>query len=322
VEEPLPREDVHTPGIKTIEALAQFLGVPKSKTLKAVFYTADGRVVFASVRGDLAVNEVKLKRVLKVNDLRLATDEEVAAAGLVAGSASPVGLKGILRVADDSIKLGSNFVTGANRPDYHIRNVNYPRDFAVDAMEGIATAEGGHGCPRCGAPLKALKGIEVGHVFKLGPFFSEKLGAYYLDAEGRQRPIIMGCYGIGVGRLLAAAIEHHHDERGIRFPASISPYDVYLAALNVEDAAVAQRAEALYSALQAAGLAVLYDDRAESAGVKFNDADLLGFSVRVVVSPRTLRQGAAEVKRRTEEQAALVPMADVPRTVKALLGQG
>jgi prolyl-tRNA synthetase len=316
---PLPLEEVHTPGITTIEELASYLGIPTHQTLKAVFYAADGRVVFVAIRGDLQVNEVKLKRALKATDLRLATEAEVARAGLVAGSASPIGLRGIPIVADDSVLLGGNFVVGANRPHYHLRNANYPRDFTADIITDIALAEEGHGCPTCGQPLRAQRGIEVGHVFKLGTFFSERRGAFYLDREGRQRPIVMGCYGIGLGRLLAAVVEANHDQAGMVFPPSVAPFQVYLGGLTMEDPQVAREAERLYTLLQQEGLEVLYDDREESAGVKFNDADLLGFPVRVVVSPRTLRQGAAEVKGRTEPQGRLVPLDKVAEAVRAYL---
>ncbi|MBI2935618.1 MAG: proline--tRNA ligase, partial [Chloroflexi bacterium] len=319
-EEPLPLEEVHTPGIKTIQGLADYLGIPQSKTLKAVFYTAEGRVVFVTLRGDLAVNEIKLRRVLGVHDLRLATDEEVKDAGLVAGSASPINIGHIKRVGDPSITEGANFVVGANRPDYHLRNANYPRDFQMDVLADIALAEAGHRCKRCPeGVLEARKGIELGHVFKLGTSFSETFGAFYLDREGKQRPLIMGCYGIGMGRLLAATIEHNHDERGILFPASITPYDVSLVALNIEEPGVASAAEQLYERLQGVGLQVLFDDREESAGVKFNDADLLGFPARVVVSPRTLRQQGAEVKRRRDSSAKLVPLDAVSSVVKELV---
>jgi prolyl-tRNA synthetase len=324
-ETPLPLSEVHTPGIKTIEDLAAFLGIPKSKTLKAVFYASDGQVVFIAIRGDLEVNEVKLKNLLHCRELRLATEGEVEGAGLVAGSASPAGMwrsfhkEGIAIIADDSIKLGSNFVVGANRPDYHLRNANYPRDFEPDVIADIALAQAGHACRHCGTPLGAKRGIEVGHVFKLGTFFTERLEASFLDREGVQRPIIMGCYGIGVGRLLAAAIEQNHDEKGIVFPPAIAPYQVHLVALNVEDTAVAQAAEDLYQRIEQAGLEVLYDDRQETAGVKFNDADLLGFPVRIVVSPRNLRQGSAEVKQRRESQAQLVALEEVVEVAKGLL---
>jgi prolyl-tRNA synthetase len=194
----LPLEEVSTPGVKTIAALAEFLGIPESKTLKAVFYSADGEVVFATIRGDLEVNEVKLKNALHCHELRLATDEEVKAAGLVAGSASPVGIEDLKRVADPSITNGSNFAVGANKPDTHFKNANYPRDFQVDILTDIALARPGDLCPRCRQPLEATRGVEVGHIFKLGTFYSESLGAFYLNQNGQQQPIIMGCYGIGV----------------------------------------------------------------------------------------------------------------------------
>ncbi|MBI4201057.1 MAG: proline--tRNA ligase [Chloroflexi bacterium] len=312
-------EEVPTPGVKTIAELASYLGVPESKTLKAVFYMANGRVTFVVIRGDLAVNEVKLANALHARDLRLASDAEVAEAGLVAGSASPVGLKGIPIMADESVKNGSNFVVGANREGYHLRNANYPRDFRADLVADIALAREGYGCPRCGTPLQAARGIEVGHVFKLGTFFSERLGATYLDAQGQERPIIMGCYGIGVGRLLAGAIEQNHDDRGIVFPAPIAPYQVHLLSLNPETAQVYQAADGLYARLNGDGLEVLYDDREESAGVKFNDADLLGLPVRLVISPRTLRENAEEVKGRREERGRLVGMEEVGRVVTGML---
>ncbi len=319
-EEPLPMERVPTPGIKTIAGISEYLGVPESKTLKAVFYYADGEVVFVTIRGDLDVNEVKLKNALGIHDLRLAVDEEVAAAGLVAGSASPVGLEGIRKIADESIGNGANFTVGGNEPDTHIVNANYPRDFQVDLLTDIALAREGQGCPRCGTPLETTRGVEVGHIFKLGTFFSETLGAHYLDSEGRQRPITMGCYGIGVGRLLAAAIEQNHDDRGIVFPAPIAPFSVHLVGLNLADCAVREAADGLYDRLWAGGIETLYDDRAEeAAGVKFNDADLLGLPVRLVVSPRNLRQGSVEVKGRGDSDAALVEMDDVVDRVREIL---
>ena len=318
-EEPLPLEEVHTPGVKTIQGLADFLEIPTSKTLKAVFYAVDGELVFVTIRGDLGVNEIKLTNVLAANELRLATPAEVEAAGLVAGSASAVGLTGVKTVSDDSINLGSNFVVGANRPDHHLRNANHPRDFKADVIADIALAEEGHQCPRCSSTLTTSRGIEVGHVFKLGTRYSEVIGAYFPDADGDQRPIIMGCYGIGVGRLLGAAIEQHHDDAGILFPTPIAPYQVSLTALNVQDDEVAAAADALYGNLRDAGVQVLYDDRPESAGVKFNDADLLGLPIRLVVSPRNLKQGVVEVKRRADSESTTVPAADAVAKVKELL---
>ena len=319
-EELLPMERVSTPGIKTIAALSEYLGMPERKTLKAVFYSADGDVVFVTMRGDLDVNEVKLKNALGSHELRLATEEEVTAAGLVAGSASAVGLEKIKRIADESISEGVNFAVGANEPDAHIVNANYPRDFQVDLLTDIALVQEGQGCPRCDTPLETTRGVEVGHIFKLGTFFSEALGAHYLDSEGRQHPIIMGCYGIGVGRLLAAAIEQNHDDRGIVFPAAIAPFSVHLVGLNLADEAVSEAADRLYQELWSQGIETLYDDRTEeAAGVKFNDADLLGIPVRLVVSPRNLRQGSVEVKGRSEKDSALVGMDEVVGTVREMV---
>ena len=317
--EPLPMEDVHTPGLKTIADLVDFLGITPEQTLKAVFYVVDGEMVFVSVRGDLEVNEIKLKRLLGATELHQATDEEAAAAGLVAGSASAVGLQGIKSVADESIHAGTNFAAGANRPDWHIKNVNTPRDFVPDVVGDIALVEAGHRCVHCGGEFVAERGVEVGHIFKLGTFFSETLNATFLSPEGALLPAIMGCYGIGIGRLLAASIEHNRDDRGMMLPASVAPFQVYLAALNVEDSQVAAAAEEAYRRLLEAGLETLYDDRTESAGVKFNDADLFGFPVRVVVSPRNLRQGKAEVKRRESDEAQLVPMEEAAAWVVEML---
>jgi prolyl-tRNA synthetase len=320
----LPLQEVSTPGVRTIAELAQFLGIPNGKTLKAVFYLADGELVFVTIRGDLEVNEVKLKNALHCHDLRLANEEEVKAAGLVAGSASPVGIAEIRRVADPSITGGSNFVVGANKPDTHLRNANYPRDFGVDLLTDIALAQPGHRCARCARHLEDTRGIEVGHIFKLGTFFSEALGASYLDSQGQQRPITMGCYGIGVGRLLAAAIEQNHDDRGIIFPVSIAPYQVHLVGLNLTNPEVAGAAHRLYEDLGKAGIETLYDDRLDqTAGVKLNDADLLGLPLRLVVSPRNLRNSVVELKGRREAEATMLPLDQVvSQLAQRLAGEG
>jgi prolyl-tRNA synthetase len=299
-----PMEEVSTPGVKTIEALARFLGIEPSETLKAVFYTAvtDGapELVFVAIRGDIAVNEVKLKNLLRCGELRLATDEEVKAAGLVAGSASPVGITGIRMVADLSVPVMPGAVAGGNRPDVHLRHVRYGRDFSADTVADIGTARAGDGCLRCGRPLRLARGLELGHVFKLGTRYSEAFGARFLDAAGQQRPLWMGCYGIGVGRTIAAVVEVHHDDKGIAWPAALAPYDVHLVALNADVPEVRSEAESLYDQLRVRGVEVLYDDRPESAGVKFNDADLLGLPLRVTVGPRGLRQGQVELRRRAD----------------------
>ena len=312
-------EEVSTPGVKTIDGLAQYLNISDEKTFKAVFYMADGELVFVTIRGDLEVNDIKLKNALRASDLRLADDQEVAKAGLVAGSASAIGIHDIKRVGDLSITRGNNFVVGGNKPDTHLRGANYPRDFQVDILTDIALARPGQGCPNCGQPLEAVRGVEVGHIFKLGTFFSEALGANYLDQNGQHQPILMGCYGIGVGRLLAAAIEQNHDDKGIAFPATIAPYQVHLVGLNLADEQVAEEAERLYQELQDQGIEVLFDDRTEqTAGVKLNDVDLLGLPVRLVVSPRNMKAGVVEFKQRLDETSSLVPTGEVVAALQAL----
>ncbi len=312
-------EEVSTPGVKTIDGLAQYLNISDEKTFKAVFYMADGELVFVTIRGDLEVNDIKLKNALHASDLHLADDQEVAKAGLVAGSASAIGIHDIKRVGDLSITRGNNFVVGGNKPDTHLRGANYPRDFQVDILTDIALAEPGQGCPNCGQPLEAIRGVEVGHIFKLGTFFSEALGANYLDQDGQHQPIMMGCYGIGVGRLLAAAIEQNHDDKGIAFPAPIAPYQVHLVGLNLADEQVAEEAERLYQELQDQGIEVLFDDRTDqTAGVKLNDVDLLGLPVRLVVSPRNMKAGVVEFKQRLDETSSLVPTGEVVATLQAL----
>ncbi len=317
--EMLQMEEVATPGRVTIEEVANFLNVPEIQTLKAVFYTADGEMVFVAIRGDIEVNEVKLKNALGCHELRLATEDEISNAGLVAGSASPLGLSGIKRVGDPSITLGANLVAGGNKPDTHIRNVNYPRDFAIDLMVDIATARAGEGCPVCGAPLIAKKGVEVGHVFKLGSFFTERMGATFLDRDGVAHPILMGCYGIGIGRLLAAAIEQNHDEKGVIWPIPIAPYQVHLCPLSSDNQEVVTKVESLYTELTRKGLEVIFDDRDESPGVKLNDADLLGMPLRVVLSSRSLKSGSVELKMRCKKEAVLVSLDGVSREIIAML---
>ncbi len=310
-----PLEEVATPGVTTIEALTDFLGVGPERTAKAVFFTAawgDGREqpIFAVLRGDLQVNEVKLANALAEEGsppgLRAMTDAEVAHAGLVAGYASPIGVgPGVRVVADLSIPGSPNLVAGANREGIHLRNVNYGRDWEAEVAD-IALAGPGHLCARCsgepgedGRGLRSERGIELGHVFRLGRIFTELLRVSVLDQEGVQRVPTMGCYGIGVDRIVAAAVEEHHDEDGVIWPATIAPYDVHLVALGASrDAAVAEEADALFQELRLAGLDVLYDDRDESPGVKFADADLIGLPVRLTVSSRNRREGVVELRLR------------------------
>ncbi|MFL5589438.1 MAG: proline--tRNA ligase [Ktedonobacteraceae bacterium] len=315
-------EEVYTPNCTSISDLAAFLHIPEAKTIKSVCYVAGGRLVLAIVRGDLDINEVKLANTLYQNgvnaaDLHLATPEELEKAGIVAGYTSPLH-KGahVLIVADPSLHLGNNFVAGANKANYHLKNVNEPRDFRVDIWEDIASAYDGATCVRCGGTLHAVRGSELGHIFKLGARYSEALGATFLDAEGVARPMLMGCYGIGIGRIMATLVEQSHDEKGIIWPFSIAPYHVALIGLDLDKPEPGVAAEQLYAELTAAGVEVLYDDRAESAGVKFNDADLVGLPIRVVVSRRLLKNGGIELKLRSQKESRIVPMSDAVRVIQ------
>jgi len=315
----LPLEEIATPGCKTIDEVASFIGVPANQTLKAVFYSANNEFVFVVIRGDLEVNETKLRNTLKCSEFRLATEGEVSEAGIVAGFASPIGIKDVKIVADDSITLGANFIAGANKAGYHFKNANYPRDFQVDLVADIVLARSGDNCPKCGSMLSSARGIEVGHIFKLGTFISEKMEAFFLDQEGVSKPIVMGSYGIGLGRLLAAIVEQSHDDKGIIWPLSIAPYQVYLCPLYLDNTEVAPLAEKVYQELGKTGVEVLFDDRDESPGIKFNDADLLGIPLRLILSPRTIQSQSIEAKWRTEKEPQLLPLGNVAAEVRKLL---
>ena len=326
-EQPLPAEQVATPGVMTIEALTALLDVPAAKTAKAVFYTArprgaDGPVepVFVVIRGDLEVNEIKLANALGGRELAPMTEAEVARHGIVAGYASPIDASPALRIAADlSIPDSPNLVAGANREGYHLRNVNYGRDWQAEIVADIATAEAGHRCVRCDhGTLTTRRGIEIGHLFRLGTLYTDPFDAAVLDDAGTRRIPTMGCYGMGIDRIVAAAVEEHHDGEGIRWPASIAPYYVHLVALGAtRDEAVAEDAEALYDELTAAGIETLFDDRDESPGVKFNDADLIGLPLRLTVSTRNQREHAVELRVRGKSDSALVPRDKVVTRVRS-----
>lgn len=306
-ERALSLEPVATPDTRTIDDLAALLDIPRARTAKAVFMMAaissagglKEEFVFAVVRGDMEVNETKLANVVGARSLRPATEAEIRDIGAAPGYASPVGLKDVLVVADDAVPGSANLVAGANRDGYHLRNVNYGRDWTARIVADIAAAAAGDACPNCGAPLRAERGVEVGNIFKLGTRFSETMGCTYLDANGQVRPVIMGSYGIGLGRLLACVAEAHHDEHGLIWPVSVAPYDVHLTALVGKGSPITtQAAEQLYLDLTREGIETLYDDRLESPGVKFNDADLIGLPLRVTVGERGLAGGTVELKRR------------------------
>ena len=376
-EKPKPIKKVATPDCKSIEDLANFLGVPKSKTAKAVFFMAtippnpkglqgplgsgQEQFIFAALRGDMDLNETKLANAMGAKELRPATEEEIGAIGSVPGFASPVGLVGAtlavshrcaagvrlswrpgqggtngvvapepvaapgrgqappLRiVADDSITVSPNLVAGANEKDYHLLNVNYGRDYTADIVVDIAAADEGAACPACGSAMRAARGIEVGNIFQLGTRYSDALGCFFVDKDKISKPVIMGSYGIGVGRLLACIAEEYHEEHGLIWPVTVAPYHVHLVLLRGKgDSRSEEIAEGLYRELQAAEIEVLFDDRDESPGVKFNDADLIGCPIRITVSERASSAGGVEVKLRHKEEKVIVPLDETVARLKS-----
>ena len=322
-EEPAALEKVATPGTKTIADLADFLNIPQSKTAKAVFMVAtitEGqedveKFVFAVVRGDMDLNETKLTNAVKAKELRPAHEEEIKAIGAEPGYGSPIGIsrENVILVVDDLVAKSPNLVAGANEEGYHFLNVNYGRDYEADIVADIVAAADGYACPNCGAPLRTVRGVEVGNIFKLGTRYSAAMGAFFQDKDGKRKPVIMGSYGIGVGRLMASVVEEHNDKYGIIWPISIAPYQVHIVALRGGFDA----AEQLYQALQDAGVEVLYDDRTEpSPGEKFNDADLIGVPLRLTVGGRSLKKGGVELKRRAAKDLALIPLDEIVARVQ------
>jgi len=292
------REKVYTPEKKTVAEVTEFLGIAPEALIKTLIYEADGRPVAALVRGDHEINELKLKKILGCNELNLAGQEVIEeVTGAPLGFSGPVGLN-IKTIVDFSILENHPYVTGANEKDHHYVNVVIGRDFQPSLREDIRKAVEGDPCPCCEGRLGITKGIEVGHVFKLGTKYSEALKAVYLDEEGKERLIIMGCYGIGIGRTVAAAIEQNHDKDGIIFPLSIAPFQVEVLPVNTEDQEGMNLAEKIYDILSEKRIEVLLDDRAENPGVKFKDADLIGIPFRITIGPRNLKEGKVEIKER------------------------
>jgi prolyl-tRNA synthetase len=313
-EEPLALEEVATPGTTTIATLASFLGVGPERTAKAAFFTTgDGRLVTAIVRGDHEVNETKLFNAVKASGgMRPATVEEIRAAGMVPGYGSPIGAHDTLVVIDDLVAASPNLVAGANREGYHYRNVNHGRDFTANIVTDLTNAMEGDRCPTCGQPLILRNGIEVGNIFKLGTKYSDAFGATYLGEDGVAHPIVMGSYGIGVGRNVACIVEEHHDDKGIVWPEEVAPYRAHLVSIGTaRDPQVAEVAERLHAFSIEAGQEILWDDRDESPGVKFTDAELLGMPWILTVSPRSLAAGGIEVTERATGERATRPIDEV-----------
>jgi prolyl-tRNA synthetase len=319
-------ERVQTPGKRSVEEVTAFLGLPSQRLIKTIIFETGHGAIAALVRGDHEINEAKLRRHLGVMELEMAGDEVVAdVTHAPKGFAGPVGLD-LRIVADYALQGMRNVVTGANELDTHLINVNIERDFQVDEFADIRLAQEGEPCPRCPGRLQVSRGIEVGHIFKLGTKYSEALGATYLDLEGRERLLVMGCYGIGVGRTAAAAIEQNHDEHGIIFPIAIAPFHVLLLPVNNKDAKIMGAAEDLYQRLSEQGVEVLLDDRDERPGVKFKDADIIGIPLRLTVGEKNLKQGRVEIKARRSGEITVVDLKEVPERVRgrvsAELGDG
>jgi prolyl-tRNA synthetase len=324
-----PQEDlremrtVETPDTTTIEQLSSFLHIPEERTGKAVFMIAsiaDGeeereQFIFAVIRGDMDINETKLANAVKASSLRPAQEDEIRAVGAEPGYGSPVGTQGALIVVDDSIPDSPNLTMGANQAGYHTMNVNYGRDYTASVVADIAAAADGNRCPACDGTLYTRRGVEVGNIFKLGTRYSDALGCTFLDQEGVARPVVMGSYGIGVGRLLACIAEEWHDENGLIWPVSVAPYHVYIVRLTDKH----DQVNDLVNQLTTAGIQVLDDDRDERAGVKFNDADLLGIPIRITVGERSLKQGGVELKVRATGESGVVPFDECVASVRSHL---
>jgi len=318
-----PLEKVSTPDAKTIEDLCAFLKIESRQTAKAVFMVGSfindrngeekDRLIVAIIRGDMDVEESKLSNAVKANSIRPAHEEEITACGIVPGFGSLIGAHGdFIAVVDDSVAKSNNLVAGANEAGYHYLNTNFGRDYKANVAD-IASAKQGYICADCGKPLNSSRGVEIGNIFQLGTRYSEAMNCYYQAEDGTRKPVIMGSYGIGVGRLLACLAEEYNDEGGLKLPISVAPYQVHLISL-VKDTAIGEQ---IYEELTKAGLEVLYDDRKESAGVKFADADIIGIPVRLTIGNRSLKEGKVEVKIRATGETTSYLVADLADEVKA-----
>lgn len=307
--EPEAMEPVLTPHMRTIEDLAAFLQLPAKRLIKTLFFEADGQPTAVLVRGDRELNETKLKNTLKCIKLDFASEETVQrCTGADVGFVGPVGLTGVRIVADLEVPQMTNAVVGANRNDYHLINVNPGRDFAIDLTADLRTLEPGEPCPKCGEPLESIRGIEVGHIFKLGKKYSRALNASFLDENGKEQLAVMGCYGIGISRTMAAAIEQNYDEDGIIWPVPIAPYHVVVVPVSTRDPEQMRIAEQIYRELLNGGCEVVLDDRNERPGVKFKDADLVGYPFRLTVGSRAAAEGTVEIRSRKTGETVVLPV--------------
>ncbi len=315
----LPVESVATPNVRTIEEVSSFLNVSPRQIVKTLIFNADGKPCAILIRGDQEVNEIKVKNYLGAAELELADDAMILkATGAPRGFAGAVGIKTRV-IADYSIMNLVNMVTGANKEDYHLKNVNIGRDFRIESYADLRVVEPGDACPRCAGTVKFVRGIEVGHVFKLGTKYSKAMKAVYLDRDGKEKTLIMGCYGIGIGRTVAACIEQNFDQNGIIWPMPLAPYSIIVTPVNINDADVMKAAEDIYACLLARGVEVILDDRDERAGVKFKDADLIGIPLRIVVGPKNLAKGQVELKIRRSGESRLYATPDVVSEVQGII---
>jgi prolyl-tRNA synthetase len=308
-------QKVDTPQKRTVDEVTSFLGVSSEKLVKTLIYMADGKPVAVLVRGDTEANELKIRRLLGAEELTMADDAEVATAtGAPVGFAGPVGLE-IPIIADHLVAGMSDFVVGANEGDTHYAGANWGRDFEVGQFGDLRFAARGDVCARCGGTFEAYRGIEVGQVFYLGTKYSESMDAKFLDSDGKSQPFVMGCYGIGITRILSAAIEQHNDENGIIWPMALAPYQVTILALQTNKEEVMEAATRLHDELEARGVEVLLDDRKERPGFKFKDADLIGIPIRLTIGTRGVAEGVVELKLRDRADKEVVPIAEVVDSV-------
>ncbi len=315
-----PVEEIHTPNIKTIDQVAEFLKMSTERLAKSLVYSADGEAVLVLMSGNDQLNESKLATALGKTAYAMQPEDLVKLTGANAGSIGPVGLKNFRIIADKRLEDANELVSGANKDDYHLAHIDFKRDVKIDGYYDLRTVEPGEGCPNCGHKLRIVNAIEIGHIFKLGTKYSAALHANYLDEAGAEKPIVMGSYGIGVERIIACHIEQNNDANGIKWGKSIAPFDVHLASVNMDNKEVVAAAERVFNELKDAGIDVLYDDRqGVSPGFKFKDADLLGMPVQVIVGERNLKQGNIELKFRSTGERKVVPAADVIEEIKKFL---
>jgi len=311
-----PRSEISTPGAKTIDDLVSSLGLKADSFLKTMVYrdNSGGRVLVA-LPGDRGVNEPKLRKLLGVSELKFEP------MGAIAGFLGPVDFGAAKKLLDVSVVKGKPYVTGANKIDTHLRNVVFDRDFQVDKVVDVHDVREGDTCPKCGSKLTIKRGVEVGNIFKFGPYYADKMNATYLAEDGTRKPLMFGSYGIGIGRAVQTIIETHHDDKGIIWPLAVAPFHIHLVPLFTKDESVRESAEVLLKELEFMGLEVLYDDRDDSPGVKFADADLIGIPFRLTVSARTMKENAVELKRRDEEKATLVARGEIVSKMRSLVGE-